>query len=556
MSDLLLIPAAKFIAPELQLDFGLIPPVLLPLGTSTALDYITSNLSYDKCYVGLLEEYQRVENYIKNKNLDASTILLENQNTPKSNQLGYTIKYMLENSNLQPGDSVFINFGDTIILEENRNFIKSEKDVIYISEITEKFRWTLIDLENGQVQFYDKNILKKPDSGRVIAGLFYIKDAISFLSTLQEEWENQPIELSDGKDLFYFALESYLNKRNDLHIQRVPKEKWVDLGHLDTFYKSKANFLNARHFNSFEIDLFWGKVKKKSVYKKKFIDEINWYISLPIGLKSLIPNIYSFSTEENPFVELEYYSYPTLNQIYLFSNITHSQWKEIFTKLLQVHKEFRNYPKSLDRNSLKSFYFEKTKQRITDLKKDKTFEPFFEKDIIANKTKYPSLTYLLSTLEQFIEDYIINTPVTGSIIHGDYCLSNILYDVKTGMIKIIDPRGSFIDVSVYGDPRYDLAKLTHSIHGYYDHILTGNYELLETNSLEYSLTIFNSEEHSSLSAILIDLMEENDFDTKQILAIESLLFLSMIPLHSDDTKRQKAFLLRGLELYYSIQKSI
>jgi len=553
MADILIIPAARFIPPELQLDFGLIPPVLLPLGTSTALDYITDSLSYDRCFVGLHDERERVETYINNKQLNAKTIFIETNNHLKSKQLGFTIKYMIEKSGVQPGDSIIVNFGDTIVLDEKRSLADNDKDIIYVSKMTDLFRWTIIDTGGEKIKFYDKNLQGKPESGYVIAGLFYIKDAVSFLAALNKEWEYQNINAEAGKDLFYLALERYLNDRNDLQVHQIRDGKWVDLGHLDTFYKSKANFLNARHFNSFDIDLFWGKVRKKSVHQSKFVNEINWYLGLPAGLKSLIPNVYTSSTGDAAYIEMEYYSYPTLNQIYLFSNISHSLWRDIFRKLLQIHAEFRNYPKGLSKESLKVFYFEKNKQRIEDLRKDRAFLPFFTQKIIINKKSYPSLDELLNSLEAFIDKFIMNTNVSGSIIHGDYCLSNILYDIKTGVVKLIDPRGSFIDASVYGDPRYDLAKLLHSVHGFYDLILTGNYKLEEDKDKGFSFEIFKTAEHESLSQMLIDLMQEKGINITQALAIESLLFLSMVPLHADDPKRQKAFLMRGMELYYSIQ---
>jgi len=556
MPDILLIPASRFIAPELQLDFGLISPVLLPLGTSTALDYITESLKYDKCFVGLHDGYERVKDYMANKQVNAEAIIIETNNQVKCRQLGFTIKYMLEHCGITAGDSLIINFGDTIVLNEKKVFSTSARDIVYVSQMTDLFRWTTISVNKGKIQFYDKNLQGKPDSGYVVSGLFYIKDAFRFLAVLKDEFEKQSFDEEYGNDVFYIALSQYLNARNDLHIQQINNGNWVDLGHLDTFYKSKANFLNARHFNSFEIDLFWGKVKKKSVYKNKFVNEINWYINLPSDLKSLIPNIYSFSVSDSAFIEMEYYSYPTLNQIYLFSNITHSQWRDIFSKLLSIHKEFNNFPKSIETNSLKTFYYEKNKERLISLRDNPVFTSFFNEEIILNGKTYPSLDTLLDSIEKFIDSFITNSDTSGSIMHGDFCLSNILYDIKTGVVKLIDPRGSFIDSSIYGDPRYDLAKLSHSIHGLYDLILTGNYKLTEDENGRYSLSIFETSEQIALSEMLIKMMDERGIDVLQVLAIESLLFLSMVPLHADDVKRQKAFLLRGIELYYSIQQKL
>ena len=57
--------------------------------------------------------------------------------------------------------------------------------------------------------------------------------------------------------------------------------------------------------------------------------------------------------------------------------------------------------------------------------------------------------------------------VPYSIIHGDPTFSNTLAD-KSGNAWLIDPRGTFGRSEVYGDPRYDWAKVLYSAAGNYD----------------------------------------------------------------------------------------
>ena len=63
-----------------------------------------------------------------------------------------------------------------------------------------------------------------------------------------------------------------------------------------------------------------------------------------------------------------------------------------------------------------------------------------------------------------------------SVMHGDYCFSNILYDMRNHTIKLIDPRG-FLNrergFSFYGPYIYDYFKLAHSYIGKYDFIISG-----------------------------------------------------------------------------------
>lgn len=58
-----------------------------------------------------------------------------------------------------------------------------------------------------------------------------------------------------------------------------------------------------------------------------------------------------------------------------------------------------------------------------------------------------------------------------NIIHGDLCFANIMVDNTFSFIKVIDPRGKFGDFDIYGDYRYELAKLFHSVDGKYDFII-------------------------------------------------------------------------------------
>ena len=52
-------------------------------------------------------------------------------------------------------------------------------------------------------------------------------------------------------------------------------------------------------------------------------------------------------------------------------------------------------------------------------------------------------------------------------IHGDPTFSNNIWR-KDKSICFIDPRGYFNKTGIYGDPRYDIAKLYYSVCGGYD----------------------------------------------------------------------------------------
>ena len=136
------------------------------------------------------------------------------------------------------------------------------------------------------------------------------------------------------------------------------------------------------------------------------------------------------------------------------------------------------------------------------------------------------------------------------VVHGDFCFSNMLYDFRSQSIKVIDPRGCLPDgtPSIFGDQRYDIGKLAHSVCGLYDFIVAGDYRV-EITDHKAVLELPDSPAISDVQDIFLDLVEEHcGIDRKLLWAMQVQLFLSMIPLHSDDTGRQQAFLANALRL--------
>ncbi|HDW1595385.1 TPA: capsular biosynthesis protein, partial [Escherichia coli] len=140
-----------------------------------------------------------------------------------------------------------------------------------------------------------------------------------------------------------------------------------------------------------------------------------------------------------------------------------------------------------------------------------------------------------------------------TIMHGDLCFSNIIFNFRTGRIQVFDPRGlnHSGEISIYGDFRYDIAKLSHSILGLYDWIIAGYYIINKknkTHSIEFKINIDNKlfEIQSTFVSII---KEKYSISEKSLYAMQIHLFLSMLPLHSDDKKRQDALFANAFRLY-------
>ncbi|MGB9107070.1 MAG: hypothetical protein WCC39_00145, partial [Telluria sp.] len=133
---------------------------------------------------------------------------------------------------------------------------------------------------------------------------------------------------------------------------------------------------------------------------------------------------------------------------------------------------------------------------------------------------------------------------------GDFCFSNILFDFRAGRVKTIDPRGTDAlgRPSRFGDLRYDLGKLAHSVLGLYDFIVAGFY-LLQADGQNLAFRVL-SERCLPVQRLFVHTQFAGRTpDQWQCHPVMVLLFLSMLPLHADDPRRQQALMANGIRLY-------
>ena len=125
-------------------------------------------------------------------------------------------------------------------------------------------------------------------------------------------------------------------------------------------------------------------------------------------------------------------------------------------------------------------YLDKTLQRLHDF--EKTTNINLHKAIFFNGVCYPSIIELAYVTSKYIEPTKNDDVI---VCHGDFCFSNILYDFRMQRVKLIDPRGinSKNELSIWGDLRYDLAKLNHSVSGLYDLIIAGQFSIMKITLL-------------------------------------------------------------------------
>jgi hypothetical protein len=166
-----------------------------------------------------------------------------------------------------------------------------------------------------------------------------------------------------------------------------------------------------------------------------------------------------------------------------------------------------------------------------------------------NGKSFPSLSAIAERVALLIPDA---SDEDMCLIHGDLCYSNILFDSRSFQIKVIDPRGlNFAgQPSIYGDSRYDLAKLNHSVVGRYDEIVAGRFDFTRNGILNFDLNLPEKASRQQIEdRFLGTQFGGRSANSLAIKAITITLFLSMLPLHRDNEGRQLAFLANAVRLF-------
>ena len=307
-------------------------------------------------------------------------------------------------------------------------------------------------------------------------------------------------------------------------------------------------FLASRAFNRLQLDSLRGTITKRSDRRGALIDEINYLRLVPRKLEGLFPRLVAYSTDRSdPWVRMEYHGYSTLSQVLLFQGLEPAVWQRVFEHLKQIVTEtLGRWRRPLPRGAVRCMYFDKTQDRLAELRAPDALVRLIHRPggVLVNGRSLSGIHDLWARLED--EVCRLEATVTGQIIHGDFCLGNILYDLRSGTCKLVDPRGSFGEAGLFGDPRYDIAKLYHSVYGQYDFIVSDLFEV-EFSDEGIAYRILSQARHDEIRR-RFEKVFFPAFGRRDVLLITGLLFASMSPLHYDAPRRQAVMLARAIEL--------
>lgn len=329
---------------------------------------------------------------------------------------------------LIPSGEAFMLIWSDLILPEGLELPDMEgtsaKDYIGIAG-TFPCRWSYRDrqfveepsVENGVAGFFlfrgKERLSKLPDSGELVRWL--------------KEQKMEFLELNLGGAKEFGLLEEY---------KKLEQEK-------------------CRPFNQITVE---GQVLTKKAVdsqgEKLAVRECAWYEKAKERNNEILPQIYSTSP-----LRMEYIKGKNIYEYQL----SHMEKKQILQELISALKRLHLTDSvAADSFSMKEAFYRKTMKRLDKIR---DLVPFARNAVIrVNGKECRNVFFHKRELEQKLEKL---TCERFWFIHGDCTFSNLMLR-EDGTPVLIDPRGYFGFTELYGDIRYDWAKLYYSIVGNYD----------------------------------------------------------------------------------------
>lgn len=530
-----LVPNSAPLSPDMEAETGCKYAAFIPLGGVPIYKHIISQYRCDGDRVRIVFLLGRDAPELDIDPLESTRV--EVVRLKGSRSIAETVLAGLKD--IDPGNAVVVHMGDTLLGIEGAPL----GDAVYVQSRTDLYRWTSISADStGRIKIInDRDEVRPCGPKSVCVGLFSFEDGERLVDVLVSALEHG----GRGREPFFVALENY---SSDRPMDLRPSNRWMDCGHVDGYYESRLCFQNLRHFNSLSYDPVRGRVTKKSINSEAFRKQVRWFKEIPDEVAPFLPRVFSSSDGSDPFITMELLSIPTLGDLFVSQRLNLGAWNDVVRSILCIQSCFaeKAVKSSLAPQLARVVYLEKTRSRLESFIEQ---NPSAKNYFIYRGDERWSIGRVLETLASFVEDSGLLEMDKLTPIHGDFCFSNLLYDCKVRLVKMIDPRGEFGVPGVFGDRRYDLAKLAHSYAGGYDFIVADQFSVEVESGGLLRFSVQTDDYHTRVRSIFDAVLLPDVTLRQQVDALQALLFLSMLPLHVDKPRRQLAMLATGLELY-------
>jgi hypothetical protein len=521
-----LIMSGALVGQELAAEFGPLPPAFLPVGSQRLYELQLKALAGGGPAHLVLPEGFQVPAHDARRLADLGVEIIL---APDGLTLGEAVIYAL--NAIGAGDvPVHLLHGDTLIDRPPLNAL----DVIVAGRRATEYAWAEMEVDDqGRVlQLVDTPAGEDGhEDWPIAAGYFAFASALDLLRALTRR-----------RGDFVGGVNHYLANRT---VTVAAADDWLDFGHLTTFFQSRLAVTTARAFNTVRIDGL--TARKSSDDTAKMRAEAHWLEAAPPPVRLYCARLLGFGLEQGrAFYETEYEFLPVLSELFVYGAVGRKPWLRILAScedFLRAMAQVRgDGPADLALGRLAA---DKTAQRLEMFARQGSCSITRPATYIGQPC--PSLIEIAERLAPAMD---LSSGRVETAMHGDLCFSNLLYDSRNRRIKAIDPRGLVASTpTLYGDLRYDLAKLAHSVVGRYDQIVAGRYRL-QRQGHDFALDFEPVACQPWLAAALGELEVDGVRGLSQpVLAVMTSLFLSMLPLHADRPDRQQAFVANALRLW-------
>ena len=334
-----------------------------------------------------------------------------------------------------PDNEPFILTWADLFFEQTPEFEFDKELLVGLSD-TFKCRWKL----------EDNQFVNEASTEVGVAGFFVFKNKERFH------------KLTVSKSLVRgFLSENYAKNE----IESFVMTNCFEVGEIDKYENILVNEINHRFFN--EVIIEGDKVTKRcldSNYEEVHNKEKLWYNAVGDRLEN-IPKVHSYDPLTMERIGGEH-----------LWNIKENK-KELIENYCDALDSLHNIAEvESSTEDMIDVYLNKTRNRVEEVRS-------LIRDIDEPMVKINSRMCINPLCdEDYFEKHIrkISNVDKFHIIHGDNTFSNTIAD-KDNKIWFIDPRGVFGSTPIYGDRRYDYAKLYYSAYGNYDSINSKQYKI-------------------------------------------------------------------------------
>lgn len=234
----------------------------------------------------------------------------------------------------------------------------------------------------------------------------------------------------------------------------------VEVGEIPAYESVLRGHSWARFFNDVQIgEEAVVKKPREASHAHLISDEIHWYKTVQgLGFERA-PKLLS----ENPMTLTRIHGQHPFDLAGLPRRRRQRILEDVFAVLDSLHALDRQ---SADAEAIRAVYITKTQERVASVAKLLPMLDQPEITVNGRRCRNPFAPGQGAVLDEIGAALVANCQAFVPI-HGDPTFSNMLVDRKD-QAWLIDPRGSFGKVKVYGDARYDWAKLYYSVAGDYD----------------------------------------------------------------------------------------